>query len=211
MSMVNALNENSHFKLIEQLIEYNNGPAYLKDLESGKLLLANQENLLCFASDHMQKFDDEVVRLNRPIEKRHWMNINASGYVESYHLHKFPLCNIDNKVIAVLTLCQDLTRIMTLWDLYQAYCTFYDDKVERVKKFIEQIQAETCFIELPTHCELLVLILKESKYSNKDIAIKINVQLATIETHVNKLNQKIKDFHHAIALMSQWQHGFWEF
>lgn len=217
-------------KLSEQLIEFNNGPAYLKEFNTGKFIFSNQESFLLFnlcedtfigktilnLSDaevpywkthaaQEQALDNSVNDGKKPIKSPFYFWLNTEGHVFSHRMKKFPVLDLSGKMVAIMTFGENLTDYLSLWDLYQHYCTFYEDKIQRVSKFLEHTQIKQYFLEPPTHCEVLVLILKELLYTNSAIAKKINVKLSTIETHINKLNQKTIEFQCVMHQMAQWR------
>ncbi|MDD3265829.1 MAG: hypothetical protein PHC75_01445 [Burkholderiales bacterium] len=147
----------------------------------------------------VEEFDAEVLYTKKPLIKpmRVWLNasgkvwLNASGKVWAHYMSKIPVTNSKNEVIAILGSSQDLTATLSLYELYQHYCNFYQHKNTAIQMFLKHINIYHQFHTLPTHAEIMVLITKRSLLTNKNVALKLNITEGTVENHINKINDKL--------------------
>ncbi|MBP9768572.1 MAG: hypothetical protein KBD32_03275 [Burkholderiales bacterium] len=215
-------------KLVEGIMHSVNCHSLLKDAQSGKYIDANQVHLNVYGFSTMHDligltvwdldsqmsemwlgnakqitaFEEEVLYTGKAViqPKRVWLN--ASGFVWQHHMSKIPIFNRDNKVSAILSLGDDLTTNLSFFELYGYYCHFYKKKQLKVEKFLLHIGVYSYFMSLPTHAEVLVLIAKKTYVHNKLIAQHLNVSLGTVESHINKLCQKVSNLLVVLAEMS---------
>lgn len=203
-------------RFVESLMHSINCHSLLKDAKNSKYIDANQIHLnvygLSAASDligftvwdldsQMSKmwldnarqvtdFEDEVLYTGRSVIHPNRVWLNSSGFVWKHHMSKIPVFNQYNKVSAILSIGNDLTKDLSFSELYGYYCYFYKSKQLKVGKFLQHIGVYDYFISLPTHSEVLVLIAKKALVHNKLIAEHLKISLGTVESHINKLCQK---------------------
>ena len=215
-------------QLIENILHNINLPANLKDAKSGKYLDTNHAYLHLFGMtsptemigktiwdlnafmhslclDHvlqMAEFEREVYQTGKAAKQKNLVWLNAHGMVWVHNTSKIPVNNTPNQISAILSLNEDLTKTLSLEELYNHYCIFYPESKPRVSKFLEHIGVLNHFATLPTHAEVIVLIAKKMLVHNKLVAQKLNIQLGTVESHINRLGQKTKNLRLALSMMA---------
>lgn len=138
------------------------------------------------------KFDEEILHTAKPVIKplRVWLNVQ--GMVWAHHMAKYPVINNNKRVIAILGTSDDLTTTLELSKLYQYYCYFYQNRKTAIAKFLQHVGIFNYFEIMPTHAETMVLIAKKKFILNKLIAQYLNITEGTLESHINRINRKLK-------------------
>jgi hypothetical protein len=214
-------------KFIEDILFTINNVAHLKDAKTGVYINTNEPHLKIFGMDkpeqmigsniwdlstvmspewrenalQMEEFEAEAYHTAKPVVRKNRIWLNANGLVWQHNMSKIPVTGANNKISMIFTTGEDLTKEMSLDELYRQYQIFYPNKKERVNKFLIHVGLRSHFSDLPTDAETLVLIAKKMFVSNKLIAQRLNIGLGTVESHTNKLMQKTPDLTKAILEM----------
>lgn len=216
--------------LVEMLVHNLKGHTLLKDASNGKYLDANDTHLAVYGLDkpaeligytvhdlnnlmsqmwhdnaqQVVAFEEQVLSTGKPVihPRRVWLN--ANGYVWAHHMSKFPVIGTNNTTTAILSLGDDLTRSLTLQELYLYYVCFYKNKRVAILKFMEHVKIKKFFYDMPTDAEIKVLVTKAKFHLNKAVALHLKLELSTIESCINKLGKKTSDLTNVINVLRLW-------
>lgn len=218
--MNNKRYETINISLVEDLIFTYEGSAHLKDLKSGKYLLGNKANakkvglakpedvygLTVWDLDqHMstnwgnlakeiETFDNQIQHNHKLIIGKNRVFLTPAGELFVHHMKKYPIITAQNKVCSVLTLNQNITKDISLIQLWTMYKNIYNTRknLNPIDDFLTYLRINPFFYEMPTEAELIILITKHTKRTVKEIANHLNLSPRTIETHIARLNSKCK-------------------
>jgi hypothetical protein len=195
------------------------GHTILKDAKSGKCLDVNATHLQVYGlkqatdligytvwdvnksimdkmwldnAQQVARFDEEVLHTAKPVIRPRRVWLNAQGMVWAHHMAKYPVINNDKRVIAILGTSEDLTPTLELEKLYQHYRYFYQKQKKAISKFLQHVDISDYFAILPTHAEVMVLITRKRLSQNKLVAQYLNITEGTLESHINKIINKLK-------------------
>lgn len=216
--------------LVEMLVHNLKGHTLLKDANNGKYLDANDTHVAVYGLDkpaeligytvhdlnnlmsqmwhdnaqQVVAFEEQVLLTGKPVihPRRVWLN--ANGYVWAHHMSKFPVIGTNNTTTAILSLGEDLTRYLSLQELYQYYLFFYKNKRFAITKFMEHLNIKNLFHEIPPNSEIMVLITKAKLHLNKAVALHLKLELSTVESYINQLGKKTPDLINVINVLRLW-------
>lgn len=117
--------------------------------------------------------------------------ITYDGFIKIDNLMKSPILGHNNKVVAILSYCEDLTLRSNLFDVFLLYKKFYSIK-EGIIKFLAYFNILSYFQEMPTYTEMLVIIAMSLDHRHKSAAALLKKKLRTIVGHSSSINQKLK-------------------
>lgn len=206
--------------LVEDLIFTYEGSAHLKDLKSGKYLLGNLANARKVGlakseevhgltvwdlnqymsvnwgnlATEVETFDNQIKHSQKLIIGKNRVFLTPLGELFVHHMKKYPIITSNKQVCSVLTLNQNITKDISLIQLWIMYKNIYkiQKNLNTIRDFLTYLKISTFFYEMPTEAELTVLITKYTKSTIKEIANYLNLSPRTIETHVARLNSKCK-------------------
>lgn len=217
-------------KTVEILVHSLGYHTLLKDAKTGKYIDANAKHIKIYGFDKPQDiighdiwglndvmskmwednakqvsdFDAQVIYTCNPViqPKRVWLN--AKGFVWVHHMSKLPVIGENNTTIAILSLGNDLTKSLSLLELYKHYKHFYKSPRHAIAKFLEHVGVINLFHEMPNNNEVMVLIERAKNHQNKIVANNLNFQLSTIHSYINQINSKVTNLDTVISILKQW-------
>ena len=194
-------------------------PAHIKDANTGQYINANAPHLTLLGlmsvneligrtildididmkkywgdnASNIISLEENVKQYKIPmaLNKQVWLNKN--GFVWVHNTSKIPVIDANGDVYLILTLTNDITKTLSLMNIFELYKHFYSSKKTMIYKFLQHIGIVDYFTELPTEAETLVLIAKKSTTNNKSIANTLNRSLKTVETHLSNLKHKMSN------------------
>ncbi|MDD3267391.1 MAG: hypothetical protein PHC75_09475 [Burkholderiales bacterium] len=154
----------------------------------------------------VSSFDEQVIYTGKPVvnPKRVWLN--AKGFVWVHYMRKLPVIGQNNTTTAILSLGEDLTKTLSLEELYKYYIYFYKNSRQAIAKFLEHVMTtpEDFFYEMPNNNEISVLIAKAQFYNNKAVTNHLGFELKTTEYYINLLGRKAKDLQVLLGILRLW-------
>lgn len=221
--------DHSVLSLVDNLIMTSSDAVHLKDAKSGKYLASNDHNLSIFDlkendfvnrtiwdindtmiqywvdnATQMDAYEEQVRLTGRAVVDNSRVWLNSKGYVWRHTMNKMPVMNLSNNVSAILSIGRDLTRELSLKELYGYYRHFYKNKRIATTKFLEHTGIIQFFNELPTPTELMILITRADFIRNKEVAMHLEYSKSTVESYINQIIQKVKDFDNVLAALRAW-------
>lgn len=204
-------------KNVLNFLEKANGPANLKDAQSGKYLLTNEFetglsgltpdefvgltvediNMGLFKGGkasfvrRIKEIDKKVSSERCPVLFKEIFTTHE-GYLLLRNLIKMPIISHHNKTIAVFSYDENLTSRIDLFDLFSLYERHFLPK-QAIKQFLGYHAANVYFQEMPTRSEMLVLIAISLDPRYKRVAQILNLKFKTVSAHIFSLRQKLKE------------------
>jgi len=201
----------------EDLINKASGLAALKDVDGTYLLTSKHETQFSgftpeefygltiedisqraqFLKGSKEKFIDTIKKIDYQVKSGRYpifmkeVYVTHHGFIKVDNLMKSPIMGQDNKVIAILSYCEDLTVRLNLFDLFSLYRKFYLPH-ESIRKFLEYFNAKHYFQALPTYTEMLVIIAMSLDTRHKAVSELLKKTPRTISSHSFSINQKLK-------------------
>lgn len=112
------------------------------------------------------------------------------GFLEFRKLIKLPVFNDKRKVIAILSVSQDLTLQCSLSHLLTIYRQYYSDE-RAVQQILKYVNVDRYFVQTPTLRELQVLFSMHAHTSRKHVASHLNISPNTLASHIQHLKDKL--------------------
>ncbi len=157
---------------LSDMVRYLPYPAHVKDIQSGKYMLSNQENVEIYGMDKVDdiigmtvhdldsrmrsrwgityakvidQLDYEVNDKNTTRVDENRVLVNSEGLLRLQTMVKIPAQGFDNKPKAILTFSYDLLDRLNNNDLFQLYLKKYVKKYDAIKYFLIHLNIDEYF------------------------------------------------------------------
>lgn len=205
-------------KLIYDLLHTTKSSAHVKDISTGKYVDSNEINVKKFGFkkaeeiigatiwdlNHFMKpfwgenlvneieaLEQKVIFTQQPMsDKRAFLT--KTGKIWIHDMTKIPVINQKGNVSSIFTLSENITHKYDLAELWKIYMSLYNSKKLAIANYLEHININKFFNELPTEGELMVLITKAKTPHSKGIAKILDISPRTVDCHIAKLKDKAK-------------------
>jgi hypothetical protein len=115
-----------------------------------------------------------------------------SGFIYIGRIHKIPILDAYQRVNAILTFSQDITKDFDLLDIYPIYKRHYSDSKQAIQQFIKYFEIDEYFRLPPTQRELLTLLMFRKDVKARYVAQQLKLSDRTIEEYKSRLRNKMK-------------------
>src|SRR5260363_213099 len=181
-------------EFLSDFIESYFEPAHLRDVCTKKHLIANFQmaSRNGFESTHdLIGVNPRELWVQDVTQRRDRLNIDSIGIIRFHRLIKFPLSNqVSKKVVALLTVFQDLTCHLHCSRVFQLYQGFYPTK-KAIQKTLEHFKLGKYFCSQPTHKEMQVLLSMRDDSRRKIVAKKLECSVPTVNNNVASIQNKL--------------------
>ncbi|CCD29102.1 putative transcriptional regulator [Candidatus Glomeribacter gigasporarum BEG34] len=141
--------------------------------------------------NRMANFEAQALFCRRPVSI-HRSILDFNGIAHFQRVLKIPiLSSYSNKVVALLTVLQDLTHHLHCSKIFHLYQKFYPIK-KAIQKTLEHFKLEKYFCGQPTYHEMRVLLSMREDSRHKVVAKKLECADATVSSHIANLQSKLK-------------------
>ncbi|CCD30063.1 cytoplasmic hypothetical protein [Candidatus Glomeribacter gigasporarum BEG34] len=141
-----------------------------------------------------EKFENQVFLTKRPINFN-CRSIYFNGRISFENTTKIPISSADNKkVIAFLTIFQNLTPQLSLQRLFNLYQeAFPFSKQKAIQHLLRHLELDCCFnpLSLPTSKEMQILLAMCESSQCKVLAQQFEVSVPTMSNHTTHIRDKI--------------------
>ncbi len=208
-------------RILDELMDLSNSPAHIKCAQTGKYINSNVYQLKLFGLQSINQIVDRTIVDFDYTMKPYWGNnaqeildlesqmiftektqclsnqvwLNKDGLLWLHDTFKVPVFNAGNKLSLIMTKTVNKTNLLSEEQLYKFYLKLCTNKNDAIERFLTHIQIKQYFTKLPTFTEVLVLVHKRKRLSNKEIATFMNISLKTLEAHISHLHNKITNLH----------------
>lgn len=112
------------------------------------------------------------------------------GFIEFRNVIKLPVLNGKKKIIAILSISQDLTPQCPLSRLLLLYREYYPDD-RAIQQMLRYVEIGHYFVHLPTFREMQVLFALHEYMSRKYAARHLDISPNTLASHIQHLKEKL--------------------
>jgi hypothetical protein len=116
-----------------------------------------------------------------------------TGFIYIGIVQKIPILSAHQCTNAILTFSQDITTRFDLVDIYQLYKRNYTEGKRAIQQFMKYLGIEDFFRILPTHRELLTLLMFRKDARAKYAARQLGLSDRTVEEYKARLRNKLKN------------------
>jgi DNA-binding CsgD family transcriptional regulator len=217
-NIIGKLKNTTEDALIE-LVNSMPNPAHIKDAKTNKYIVSNKNNLDTYNFQKTEEilglsvidldyfmrknwgpnFAKEVIALDEKTKEKGKLIISENrifkdikGFLRFQDMYKSPIFSRKGQVTAILTLVFDYTKKIDLLQLYEKYRELYDTKTLALKHFSSYIKINDLFYESLTEKELVCLLHARLNQAHKNIAMKMDLSIKTVETHISNITNKLK-------------------
>ncbi len=153
------------------------------------VIYSEQNNMI-----RAEEFENQLLSTKRPVSFS-LLHIYFNGLIGVNKLIKIPISSGDNKkVIAFLTIFQDLTPQLPLQRLFNLYQeSFPFSKQKAIQHLLRHLELDSHFnpLSLPTYKEVQILLAMSEVSQCKVLAQQFEVSVPTMSNHITHIREKI--------------------
>jgi len=167
-------------------------------------LQSTQTKALSDTAAQIEKLDFLACENKEPAQSRLMFCKSDGGAVLYEEIIKVPVLSRGGKTLGVVTYQRNLTPIMPLNDVYNAYRRFYTAP-EAVEHMLNYLDIKHCFSTPPSEAPLRVLLARAERYSNKQIGNLLGISHRTVDYQLDALRDRVidGDLRHVLALIAR--------
>lgn len=208
----------SESELFDFIAKHSEG-VHIKEVSSGKYIFANEKiakafglknplDIIGFTARDIDKFmqpywgKDYVAHIEKMdflagvkgeiAKNSNEIFLNGNRHVYKQDIIKIPYKNSDNKIVAIITLTNDLTKDINLFSLFDLYLKMHATQELGVKYFLNYLDVEQFFYQDLTAKEVGCLLAMKASQLPQIIACNIKVTVSEAENLISGILEKMK-------------------